>query len=196
MLIVQKTPHRSLFTCSSRLLKEHLQAEHTILSDTSRTRLDSLCLSSSNSVWKDIHSFQIDWNIQGTSLHYRTYSLTHTFRGWVSVSSLPQDGVHLPQPSESFIMRAQVEDGAVLGTSCHCWCSFLPLLLHHLMICLDIRNRETLSTFCKNDTFRWDIRNIINNTSLSLTTYSLFSLATSLPWAVNSLPTTSSIFKS
>lgn len=48
----------SVVTCSSRLLKGHRQAEQSILSDTSLTRLDSRCLSSSgdlssNSVRKE-----------------------------------------------------------------------------------------------------------------------------------------------
>lgn len=76
-----------VITCSSRLIKTHLQAEQTILSDTSLTRLPSACLSfsglllSSRPVWawkwrtskKRIKDTGFNTNIKQKLVH--TYSL-------------------------------------------------------------------------------------------------------------------------
>lgn len=68
-------------TCSSRLLKGHLQAEQTIFSDTSLTRLVSRSLSSSgdlssNSMWKEIKEYFLRLNI-----NVFTTATIHTYLG-------------------------------------------------------------------------------------------------------------------
>lgn len=122
---------RCVVTCSSRLLKRHLQAEHTILSDTPLTRLDSLCLSSS----EDLSSSSGAEGRKHRASMFQTYRqikkvtvlqihVIHTMRGWDWVCSL----IHLPQSGESLFIWAQIKDRAVVCTRGHFHC-----LLHDLL---------------------------------------------------------------
>lgn len=131
-------------TCSSRLLKGHLQAEQTILSDTSITRLGSHCLSSScdllsNSMWKKPSQGYFSngvWTIWSSLLKHPYLGLQPAWSLFAGGGSLPsgQWGLHHLGISRKRSGTRQKSSSLLV---------FLYLLAGE-----GVRNRESYCIFC------------------------------------------------
>lgn len=109
-------------TWSSRLVKVHLQAKHSILSGTSLSRLNSRCPSwciASRTVWNaGRYGTPTSSSLQNVRLQ-----LIQTCWDCSLVAGCLQGWVYLHQPNQNFIVWTQVENRAVFDWFRHC-CRF------------------------------------------------------------------------